>query len=307
MAALPQDIYCSHDSLRQQEQLFASAQNAETWLLLEYNSPWGAKAFEESSLAPEVKEHLTQALKATPKSNILFIRQPKRPREGLRFFVVRTREDAPITYAFTLNTHEDLLNLDLNAIIAEDAVYAAHQTDAPLYLVCTNTKRDRCCAKFGLPLYQALSAEDAENTWQCSHIGGHRFAPTAIFFPNGLCYGRLQPHEAAKILERTHAGKLSPEHLRGRVFYTPLQQAADSLLRQVTGNTDINAYHLSHQQEIDADTWAFGFTDHATGQQHTVDIQAIHTGDKVLASCNSPKMSEVIQYVLLQYEAEEAV
>lgn len=304
MVAQPQALYCSHHSAQQQEQLFASAQHAEVWFLLEYNAPWGAKAFEESALSPEVKDHLSAALKATPKSNLLLIRQPKRPRENIRFFVVRAGEQASHTHAFTLNAYEDLLQLDLSAISANAPAYSAHRDDAPLFLVCTNTKRDRCCAKFGLPLYQALSAAEPENTWQCSHIGGHRFAPTAIFFPHGACYGRLQAHEAVKIRDLFVNGKLSPEHLRGRVFYTPLQQAADSLLRQVTGNAELSAYQLHTETEVEAHIWDFAFNDTQTQQRHHLRVEAIHTGDKVLASCNTTKMNEIIQHVMLHYHAE---
>src|SRR5205823_14758202 len=56
---------------------------------------------------------------------------------------------------------EDLLDLDLTS----PGEPVAH----PLLLVCAHGKHDRCCARLGRPLYEAL-AEQAEEgwVWQCS-------------------------------------------------------------------------------------------------------------------------------------------
>jgi hypothetical protein len=51
-------------------------------------------------------------------------------------------------------------------------------------LVCTHGSRDRCCSRFGAPIYRQarrlVGELELENTriWQASHIGGHRMAPT---------------------------------------------------------------------------------------------------------------------------------
>ncbi|MEM9087517.1 MAG: sucrase ferredoxin [Cyanobacteria bacterium P01_F01_bin.53] len=64
-------------------------------------------------------------------------------------------------------------------------------------LVCTHGMRDKCCARFGQPFFreaiQSVRWGELPNTrvWKVSHIGGHRFAPTAISLPDGRYYGRL--------------------------------------------------------------------------------------------------------------------
>jgi hypothetical protein len=64
-------------------------------------------------------------------------------------------------------------------------------------LVCTHGMRDKCCAQFGQPFFRAAQQMAKQGhlpnmrIWQVSHIGGHRFAPTAISLPDGRYYGRL--------------------------------------------------------------------------------------------------------------------
>lgn len=76
-------------------------------------------------------------------------------------------------------------------------------------LICTHGSRDRCCARFGNPLYhQALKivgdlSLNHIRIWQASHIGGHRMAATAIDFPEARYYGYLDERALTSILTRT--------------------------------------------------------------------------------------------------------
>ncbi|MBV9923283.1 MAG: hypothetical protein JOY78_20875 [Pseudonocardia sp.] len=55
--------------------------------------------------------------------------------------------------------------------------------DDPLLLVCTHGRRDRCCALDGRALVRALVEAGEPDVWECSHLSGHRFAPTALVLP----------------------------------------------------------------------------------------------------------------------------
>ncbi len=57
-----------------------------------------------------------------------------------------------------------------------------HQGD-PLALVCTNGKRDRCCALLGRPLAAELASSGVEGVWEVTHLGGHRFSPPCSCCP----------------------------------------------------------------------------------------------------------------------------
>ncbi len=72
-------------------------------------------------------------------------------------------------------------------------------------LVCTHGTRDACCGKFGYRLYRELdrlaaAAGEQLRVWRCSHLGGHRFAPTLLELPSGRTYGRVGADDAPAIV-----------------------------------------------------------------------------------------------------------
>jgi hypothetical protein len=75
-------------------------------------------------------------------------------------------------------------------------------------LVCTHGSHDACCGKFGYPVYATLrygyaaTSEGQLRVWRTSHIGGHRFAPTLIDFPEGRYWGHLEPEALEKLVLR---------------------------------------------------------------------------------------------------------
>src|SRR5258708_15990258 len=195
-------IVCCDYSRQVGEPLFATTTHVRIWLLLEQPLPWGKEAFAESSLPQAVKQHLSAALDAIPGSRLQFIRQPARQRnQGIAFFVVLSSELRSVLYRFDLAAYEDLLNLDLTAVAAGDVNYETNRSEESVLLVCTNGRRDISCAKYGTVVYDALSKLAPGSTWQTTHLGGHRFAATALFLPHGLCYGRLTPDQVATAVE----------------------------------------------------------------------------------------------------------
>lgn len=89
--------------------------------------------------------------------------------------------------------------------VAASAVAADGQRDL---LVCTHGARDACCGKFGFRLYQQLARSvemagegGATRVWRCSHLGGHRFAPTLLDLPSGRTFGRVGADDARAIVE----------------------------------------------------------------------------------------------------------
>ncbi len=63
-------------------------------------------------------------------------------------------------------------------------------------LVCTHGNHDVSCGRFGYPLYRTLKQDYADtkiSVWQCSHFGGHQFAPTLLDMPEGRYWGHLEP------------------------------------------------------------------------------------------------------------------
>jgi hypothetical protein len=136
-----------------------------------------------------------------------------------------------------LDVHDlaELLELDLRAIGAGDEPAAGVRDDLPLLLVCTNAKRDQCCAIQGRPTAYAAAAAHPDRVWECSHLGGHRFAATALVLPHGFVHGRLDEDSATALLGAAGAGHLDVATLRGRSCWPGPGQAAEAHLRTELG------------------------------------------------------------------------
>ena len=112
------------------------------------------------------------------------------------------------------------------------------------YLVCTNGARDPCCAIRGPAVAQTLERVLPGQVFECSHLGGHRFAANVLVLPEGLCFGRLDARAALKLAAELEAGRLPVEHLRGRTAFDAERQAAEILIRRELGLTGLGDLSL---------------------------------------------------------------
>ncbi len=68
---------------------------------------------------------------------------------------------------------------------------------------------------------------DSIRVWRTSHTGGHRFAPTAITFPDGACWAHLDEKLLRALVDRSLPVSTATSHLRGCAAFGPTLQAAD--------------------------------------------------------------------------------
>ncbi|HSO27449.1 MAG TPA: sucrase ferredoxin [Anaerolineales bacterium] len=285
-------FFCSNASLTAGETLHGTAKRGRVWFLLEYRGAWGQKAFEESSLPPEVKSHLESACAQNPDCRILLIRQPATEKpDALRFFVVLSDDADPVVYRFELPDYAALTQIDLNAVIQKQPAFEALRWNEPLFLVCTNGRRDACCAKFGLPVFQAAFEQAGAAVWQSSHVGGHRFAAILLCFPHGLYYGRLGVGDVAEVILAYERGELRLPYLRGRASYPQPAQAAEILLRRQTGELQVDAYRLQNLAETQVGVWQADFMEPTTGRTHRIAVQEDEAFVDVYESCNREKIA----------------
>lgn len=297
---LPENMPCAERSRQVDEPLAGSATEAAVWLLLSYDRPWAAKATSagENRLPAGVQSWLDNMLATLPGSRLQFIRRAGMGR-GVHFFVSDVRPEQQRLFRFRLRHYRQLLELDLPAILAGDLAYVAHRVEEPLYLVCTNGRRDPCCAREGAAFYRALSAVAGDRAWQTTHLGGHRFAPTVLSLPTGALYGRLQPEDAGTFFRGQEQGKLSLSHLRGHTAYAPEAQAAEILLRRETGNMQQGAFRPGEITFLDAEQMQISFTEVATGEEHIVRLRRTLFAPSLYASCHKPQVKPVYQYQFL--------
>jgi hypothetical protein len=297
----PPTIYCSDLSAQAGEPLIGSATPTTVYLLLEYNKAWGTKALDESDLPETVKRHINAFVKSNPNAKCLLIHNPKTAREhGVRFFLASAVEGGQMLYTFLLEDYAGLLELDFAKIVDDPGSFQAYRQEQPLLLVCCNGRRDVCCARKGIQVYNALESATADypglTVYQCTHLGGHRFAANLIVLPHGLLYGRVDPASALQILEATRADQAYLPNLRGRTAYPPAAQIGDWYLRGETGEDALDAYRLHEVRPFDEKTWTVDFRRQGSGDIHLLQVRIEQTQHSVYESCQLDKTTPLVRY-----------
>jgi hypothetical protein len=72
----------------------------------------------------------------------------------------------------------------------------------------------------------ALAERWPDETWECSHIGGDRFAANVVVLPGGTTYGNLDADSAVDVVSSHLAGAVLAAYLRGVASAPPFGQAA---------------------------------------------------------------------------------
>jgi Sucrase/ferredoxin-like len=207
-----------------------TAPPAEQWFLLEHPGPWGRVAFAQSGLDATDVAALT-AWATRVRGRVLLVRRPGRAvRDGAppRWFRVDSRRG-----------HEEIRTGHVTAPLAPDA--PGQRFDGPLSLVCTHGRHDTCCAVRGRPLAAALDPTHPGRVWECSHVGGCRFAAALVLLPHGFTLGGLPTDAAAAVVDGYAEGRLDPRWVRGRSIDPPVVQAAQHHARVALGPLGVDA------------------------------------------------------------------
>ncbi len=278
------------------EPLAGTAATARTWLLIEQSGPWGAEALTDSRLDPAVGRAL-EAASANTGVRVALIRRPGRhadhqsraPRQALlahtapgRSWMRATRTADPAA----------LLGLDFTALGAGEhgGIWEAY-TGGPPVLVCTNGKRDRCCAVLGRPLAAELAADGME-AWEVTHIGGHRFSPTLFVLPYGYAYGRAEGPLVKDAVVAARDGRIVTDHCRGRSTWDRPAQAADLAVRDLIREDradvlDVTATEVRSRADGTAPSWTLRLA-HADGRAWHVTVEQRTADTATPASCGAP-------------------
>lgn len=240
---------CATVALANDEPMFATASLVRSWLVLEQPGTWGADALRQSGLAPAV----SQTLRSLPPEmglRVLLVRRPDPFLTGApHCFAAHSAARVPWIEQRVLARPEDVLGVDLDALAGGLRPGFGDLRRKPLYLVCTNSRHDQCCGRLGRPVARALAAVDPESVWECSHMGGERFAGNLVCLPHGLYFGRLDPARALEVMAAYEEGVIDLEHYRGRAGEPFAVQAADHYAREALGLRGVDdVVHVRHRR-----------------------------------------------------------
>ncbi len=224
---------CSTLALAHYEPLAGTASPAAGYVLIEQSGSWGRRALTESALDPGLGARL-EAAGAAAGVKVLLTRRPGRhPRAEPRHHEVVLAHVGPAPWMEVCQlAPAELGALDPAVCAAPTPPGLGSPSSGPRWLVCTHARRDRCCASLGRPVADTLGALHPDETWETSHLGGHRFAATMLVLPEGLLYGHLDVASAMEVVTGHLAGRVAVDHLRGRSHLGPLAQAAEVATRR---------------------------------------------------------------------------
>ncbi|MGY1822281.1 sucrase ferredoxin [Geodermatophilus sp. SYSU D00079] len=219
------DDRCSVRALVRGDSGVATASPAQRWLLIEQPGPWGVDALRQSRFDPAVATEVAHRARVE-NVRVLLVRRPGgRLTDGpRRWAYVDGRPGREGLWWSSRARDRDLLDVPWDGSAGEPAT-------GPTYLVCAHGGHDACCALRGRPLARLMPSDDV---WECSHLGGDRFAANVLVLPHGFYYGQV-PDDGAQVVAAHAAGRVALPWLRGRAGCPPPVQAAQHTARGELG------------------------------------------------------------------------
>jgi hypothetical protein len=242
---------CSTRARHVAESLTATASFGRRWLLLEVAGAWGPNAFRDSPIVDPVVGARIERRAAADGFRIVAIRRPGRARhaDGLRWRWARV-DSTPGSESVVWG--EAAGYLDYLTVPFDES---GTRSEFIVIAVCAHGRHDQCCATRGRFVAAALEKDDPEAVWECSHIGGDRFAATMLLFPHGINYGWADTLDPRQMVSEYRAGRVVLTGLRGRSAFRFLEQAAQDAARKTFGDLRIDAYEPIQSGRITERSW----------------------------------------------------
>ncbi len=249
------DDWCAPSAQAREEPLAATASRVERWLLVEHRGAWGPASVPSARMGVDVARALGQTA-AAARARLLLLRRPAGVvcDDGRWVFAVDSRPGYERVLARHVDSDEELLALDPPYGDGPPPDGWSVVGD-PLLLVCTHGRHDRCCATRGRPVAQALSAARPAQTWECSHVGGDRFAANLVVLPEGLYVGRVDADDVVALVDDLDAGRLPAGLVRGRSSLPLPTQAAQDFARTALDRWDRDDLAPVAQEHAGPDRW----------------------------------------------------
>ncbi len=297
------DDLCAARARERSDPLAGTALHLRRLLLVEHQGPWPFHALESEGLEPDVVARLVAATREVGGRTIL-IRRPGRRSQDLthRAWAVVDVEAGRIRWG-SWDVATDLLD-------ACDVLRAPSDggdwSDDPAVLVCAHGRHDTCCAVRGRPVAAALAERLGDVVWECSHVGGDRFAANVVVVPDGTYYGGLDADTAVDVVEGHLAGRVDAAALRGSSALPPVAQAAAVAVHERWGPAGPRDVRSARVTQVEAERWQVELVcERALPATVVADVRAVHREAAVL-TCQAPRATSARAFVVDALEAGAA-
>jgi hypothetical protein len=166
-------------------------------------------------------------------------------------------------------------------------------------LVCAHGTHDTWCAVRGRPVAAALAARWPEFVWECSHLGGDRFAPNVVVLPDAVYYGNLDADSAVQVVTDQLAGRLDVRWLRGLARFPPPAQTAIAEVHRRLGPFPASAVLAETAEQLDAHQWRIRLSEGSRRWSATV---VAERRDPALLTCRARSATPATAYRVVWLE-----
>lgn len=197
-------LLCTHQTAALGEPPAGSAGSAERYILIDLPLPWPKKIDDHPALRVSTNGRILaiNGGERTDLATVISYERPPGPFAGFR------RHETAVAPS---DIGDLLIAINSGDLSALEPGAAEGEADPVVdVLICTHGSRDRCCGNLGARLFMELDDrqqhgewDDRVRVWRTSHIGGHRFAPTAMTFPDAMSWAWLDVDTIAGIADRS--------------------------------------------------------------------------------------------------------
>jgi len=220
---------CAALSQAGSEPVAGTAPHVRVWICIEQEGAWGSHPLTEPGLGAGADDALAALTHHEFVMALAIRRVGHHPRSTGSRTVMIARSDLTDAFLCTRDVDSDhelaiaLRDVDLDAVMLGHVPSGWGRATESVTLICTNGKRDVCCAIEGRRLIDELSNIAQHHYWECSHLGGHRYAPSVLLLPAGLVLGQISATE----LLQTQTGNPPLARVRGRSCLPTASQVAE--------------------------------------------------------------------------------
>jgi len=288
-----QHFFCTAASRANGESLYGTVAHIQSWLLVEHPGFWPPRAIEQSpNFSDRVKDYLRDGEGRSVFDRALLIRREHRRSEWLHAYFVRSCDVPATIEQVRFRDYEELPELPAHG----------ESLDVVMYAVCTHGRHDKCCAKFGLPVYRTLRDLVGRRVWECSHVGGDRFAGNVVVFPHGLYYGHVTPEHVPNLVQSTERGEIWLKGYRGQSCFPRVVQIAEYFARLESGRLAIDEFRPVRVLRNIAGASRVDLQAQSDGSIHRVVYRTRTDALVEFVTCAALEPSAVPQYELVAYE-----
>ena len=222
------EFQCAVAARDRDEPMFATASQVRRWLLIEVRGAWGRDAVADSDLARYAPAAGGGGCRPSRSGSSPSAATSIAPRRTPCRCSTSTPAAAPIVAVLAPPGRHAARAPSTPPPTCRSAVTAdalAPSSATRSYSCARTVATIACCATFGRPLARVLrQGARRDDVWECSHIGGDRFAANLVILPEGLYFGRCDGDAAERVIDdyqrRCDPPRQLPRSLGARLLRT---------------------------------------------------------------------------------------